>query len=337
MITLVYETRFGLARGTVCVNGCPHFYREGLEFDPALARWGVRSVARLTSKSAGMAFVQLADGSEAVLDAPVDVMSRLNEGAALRVEIIAEARDHKRARAKFLDSADGEPRRLGPPPSIADTLRALSRQYLGAETLLQSESEGLLDQAEADALNPSYPLSGGGFLSIERTRGLIACDVDSAGGEGVLTPKAFAKACNDRAVDELVRRLRLSGLAGLVVVDLIGRKHDSDRLRARLLDAFGAEKEGVIVGPIGKFGTLEFVRPWSTKPLMDEVGSPLRQAHLLLREAVRRADGEPGRLLTLKAPPTTLECLRPLLKNSYDPLAAIIRLEKAARPEVISL
>jgi hypothetical protein len=160
---------------------------------------------------------------------------------------------------------------------------------------------------------------------------LIACDVDSAGGEGVLTPKAFAKACNERAVSDIGRRLRLSGLAGLVVIDLIGKRHDADRLRHLLQAGFGSEAGKLIIGPVGKFGTLEFVRPWGATPLMDTIRSPVRAAHLLLREAVKRAGGEPGRLLTLRAPSGTLDIIRPLLAASHDPLSAIMRLEAVAQ------
>ena len=333
MITLHYESRFGLARGAVCISGLPHLYVEGYECNQSLTMANVRSVARLKSKAGGLAFLSLADGSEVVLDVPQEVFAKLVEGAALEIEVIAESRQEKRARARLIGAAQGEPRRITPVQSLKD--RLLTQARIFGDPVESIVDFDCLDAAEESALNPSGSLLGGGYLSIERTRALIACDVDSAGGEGVLTPKSFAKACNERAVSDIGRRLRLSGLAGLVVMDLIGKRHDADRLRQLLLAGFGPEADRLIVGPVGKFGTLEFVRPWGATPLMDTGRSPVRAAHLLLREAVKRAEGEPGRLLTLRAPAATLDIIRPLLSASHDPLSAIIRLEAATRPEVI--
>ncbi len=333
MISVYYDSRFGLARGAVFINGLPHLYAEGYEFDQSLTLVNVRSISRLKSKAGGMAFLALADGAEAVLDVPQETFARLVEGAALEVEIIAEARHEKRARARLIGPATGEPRRLSVIKSLKERLLDQVNASEGNfESIIDFDS---LDMAEEAALNPSGVLREGGWLSIERTRALIACDVDSAGGEGIATPKAFAKACNERAVADIGRRLRLSGLAGLVVIDLIGKRHDADRLRQLLQTGFGDEADKLIIGPIGKFGTLEFVRPWGAAPLMDKAASPVRAAHRLLREVVRRAEGEPGRLLTLRAPANTLDIIRPLLAASHDPLSAIMRLEAAAKPEVI--
>jgi len=333
VITLYHDSRFGLARGAVYVDGRPHLYTEGYDRDPALTLLGTRSVARLKSRAGGMAFLLLADGAEAVLDVPQEAFAKLVEGAAFEVEIIAEARQEKLARARLIGPAQGEPRPLSPPLSLKE--RLLARAVPGGAVIEAADEADRLNDAEDAALNPSGALPEGGWLSVERTRALIACDVDSAGGEGIATPKAFAKVCNERAVSDIGRRLQLSGLAGLVVIDLIGKRHDAERLHKLLRSGFGAEAERLIVGPIGKFGTLEFVRPWGAAPLMDTIGSPVRAAHLLLRAAVNRSEGEPGRLLTLRAPAGILDIIRPLLAASHDPLSAIIRLQAAAKSEVI--
>ena len=333
VITLHYESRFGLARGAVCIDGQPHLYAEGYEYNQSLTMVNVHSVARLKNKSSGVAFLSLADGAEAVLDVPQEGFAKLVEGAALEIEIIAEPRQEKLARARLIASATGEPRRISPVQSLKERLLAQVNDWGGIiESTLDSDA---LAGAEDAALNPSAPLLEGGYLSIERTRALIACDIDSAGGEGITIPKAFAKACNERAVSDIGRRLRLSGLAGLIVIDLIGKRHDADHLRSLLQAGFGAQAGTLIIGPIGKFGTLEFVRPWGAMPLMDTLRSPVRAGHLLLRDAVKRAEGEPGRLLILRAPVGTLDIIRPLLAASHDPLSAIIRLEAAAKSEVI--
>jgi len=330
VITLYYEARFGLARGAVYVGGRPHLYMEGLETDPSPAILGTRSIARLRGKGGGVAFLELADGGEAILDAPPPDIARLTDGAAVEVTIGAEARRDKLARALLIRAAPGEaPRRLSPVLSLEDRLRAEAHACFDAANISVASDEDRLDEAGEEVFAPRPDLPGGGRLHIERTRALIACDVDGAG----LT-EARAKT-NDRAIAEVVRRLRLTGLAGLVVVDLIGRRHDDKRLRDALLAAFGPEAATIITAPTGKFGTLEFVRPWRASPPADTPAA-LRQAMRLLREAVRAARHQPGRCLTLRAPADVLDMVRPRLDRSLDPLMPLLRLESGQTCEVIA-
>lgn len=48
---LYYQSRFGIARAALYLNGQPHYYDEGLEIDPSCARVGVRSIARLSGRA----------------------------------------------------------------------------------------------------------------------------------------------------------------------------------------------------------------------------------------------------------------------------------------------
>lgn len=330
MAILYHECRFGLARGAVYRDGKPHLYLEGYDHDSSLALLGTRSVARVTGRGGGVVFLELADGGEAVLDAPTDQTAALSDGTAVEVEISAEARQDKAARARLIRPASGEtPRRLSPPQTLKARLMAAAQALMGVEVTDTIDEDDRLDMAAESAQALSGPLPGGGYLSIERTRALIACDVDSAGGEG----RNFIRQCNEAAIGEVARRLHLSGLAGLVVIDLIGKRHDGDRLQGLLKQAFGPEP--VISAPLGKFGTLEFVRPWGMRPLAD-ADPDLRQACGLLREAARQASGHPGRRLTLRAAPGVLDIVRPLIANSLDPLAPMLRLETGQTAEVIA-
>ncbi len=336
MITLHYQRRFGLARGAVYYQGQPHLYAEGYEHDPRLGLLGTRSVARLTAKAGGMAFLKLADGEQAVLEVAPELLAKLNEGAAVEIEIVAEARGDKQARGQYVAAAEGEPRRLSPVLSLKERLLARSIVCWGDQSVKLDADAEALDAAAAGARNPSGDLAGGGYLSVEPTRALIACDIDSAGDGENRPSKAFAKSCNERAVAELPRRLRLSGLAGLIVVDLIGSRHDADRLRTVLKDAFGQEFARIAVGPIGKFGTLEFTRPWGACPLVNDL-QPVSQALYLLQQAAAVSAQDRGRVLTLRSRSAVIDVLRPLIANSLDPLAPMLRLEIAAKSEVIAL
>lgn len=329
MLTLHYEARLGLARGAVYKDGLPHLYLEGYENDPSLGVLSARSVARVSGQAAGVRFIALADGAEAVLDAPQEM--KLDDGAAIEIEIIAEARPGKRTRARFLSAADGPPRRLFAILSLKERILARARAIFGDIAVEEVPDRDALEAALDEARHPSGPLAGGGDLSIETTRGLIACDVDAGGDSGVKTPRALAKACNQAAVSDLARRLRLSGLAGLVVVDLIGQRHDGDKLRRLLLEGFIGEASQIIVAPIGRFGTLEFTVPWSVRPIA--AATPVTAAVALVWQAVRLSEADRGRPIVLGAPIATLEILRPLLSGALDPLAPMLRLEASTLPE----
>ncbi len=335
---LHYQSRFGLARGAVYYKDKPHLYAEGYEYDPSAGVLGTRSVARLRAKSGGMAFLKLFDGTDAVLDASQEIADKLTEGAAVEIEIVAERRDdgQKLARGKFIALADGEPRRLSQLFSLKERLLKRACLYFGDLPIALDDDDEALDAAESEARDPSGDLPGGGYLSVEATRALIACDVDSAGAGENKPPRAVAKACNDRALTDLPRRLRLSGLAGLVVIDLIGRRFDAAQARTLLQDAFGAEFSHIQVGAAGKFGTLEFVRPWGACPLRASL-HPVHGALYLLRQAIAMSAQDRGRVLVVRGRPEVIDVLRPLIANSLDPLAPMLRLETAPRNEVIAL
>lgn len=340
MITLYYESRFGLARGAIYYQNLPQLYLEGYEYDPALGVLGTRSVARLKGRVGGIAFLRLADGEDAVLDGAPDLLAKITEGAAVEIEIIAEARGNKLARARLIAPAEGEPRRVSSTVNLRDRLLAQSAALLGERVVRLGDPDMLLDaldDARERAIDPSGGLSNGGHLTIEPTQALIACDIDSAGGDqGMVAGKTFAKTCNELAVADLARRLRLSNQAGLVVVDLIGRRHDGARLNQLLRSGFMAEAERIIVAPIGKFSTLEFVRPWGARPLAGGI-VPAGAALYSVNRAVRMAEQARGRVIVLRDRTPVIDVLRPLLAQSLDPLAPMLRLETSDRPEVIAL
>jgi hypothetical protein len=286
-----------------------------------------------------MIFLSLAGGEDAVLEGAQDSLAKLSEGAAVVVEIIAEQRADKLARARFKGLSDGEPRRLSAVQSLKERLLERARRLMGDLPVVVADDRDVIIEARSQALDPSGALPNGGFLSVEPTRALIACDVDSAQGETSLaaTPKTIARACNEAAVSDLPRRMRLSGQAGLVLVDLIGKRHDFDRLKGLLLEGFAAEAAEIIVGPIGKFGTLEFVRPWGACPL---AGDSQKMGNLLywLFKAIELSEQDHSRIIVLRLHDRDIKILKPLIKASLDPLAPMLRLETVThKPEVIAL
>jgi Ribonuclease G/E len=165
----------------------------------------------------------------------------------------------------------------------------------------------MADGAQDEALATVFPLPGGGSAAIETTRALTAVDVD-LGASAAVHAKRAARAANLAALALAARVLRLKGLGGLVVIDLVGRAHDTPALLSAARAAFGPDNPGVALGAISRFGTLELTVPRRARPaldrLLDETGAvsalteALNLARALEREAV--ADGG-GRFEALAA------------------------------------
>lgn len=325
---LIVQQRFGMVRAAILAGGQSQLYAEGWAQSPRLDLLGVRSVARLTSASGSMGFIKLADGLEALIDLPQG--PAVPQGSAIEIEITAEARADKRARARLIGLSEGDPRRLSPPQSLTERLMAQARDLIDPDATFETEDdEDALDTAEAEALSPSFALPEGGYLSVEPTRALIACDVDmAAAGEGMArATKQVVKRVNEAALTEVARRVRLANLGGLVVVDLIGSRHEGDRLNGILRKAFHAEGPRIITGPVTRFGTFEFTRPWGATPHRDQAQTPLKAARRLLWAAVAEARNDPGGRLILRAPHRVLEPVETALKGGLDPLGPRLRLE----------
>jgi Ribonuclease G/E len=285
----------GETRGVVTLNGRPErllIERPG-DTAPALEeRWAARVIQ--VDKTQGLAFLDLA-GHPGVLRLKADQPSPA-AGELFEVEVQAEGRRGKGAVARALGTAEGEARRLKPAPDLPTRLQAFAR----ARPIEGVEARDVADEAEAEALLIEHPLPGGGTLSIEPTRALVAIDVDLGGRPGLAQEtKKAARAVNIAAIAESARLLRLKDLGGLVVIDLVGRGHDGQALANVARNAFAADQPGVVIGPITKFGALELAVPQRGRPLAERLLEPNGMATVmsvavrLLRALERegRADG----------------------------------------------
>jgi Ribonuclease G/E len=261
---LFLDRGIGESRGVVTLDGRPErllLAREGL--DPA-TQPGARLVGRVrkVEPAFASAFVDLG-GAEALLSFKPD--ARPVQGQSLEVEIRSAPRAGKLATVRLLGPAEGEPRLLEPAPGLAQQLIAFSRD---AEIVEGGDARRAADEAETEALETIHPLPGGGTLAVEPTRALVAIDVDLGERKGQ-DAKRITRQANLVALAEAARLLRLKGLGGLIVVDLVGRGHDGNALMTAARAAFGPDNPGVAIGPVGRFGTMEITVPRRTPPLRD--------------------------------------------------------------------
>ncbi len=296
----------GETRAVVTLDGKPErllIFRDG---DRAVQSLGARLVARVRAvrQAQALAFLDLGDGPDGVLNISPQI-GRLVEGAAVEVQIRSEARSGKGATVRYIGAADGPPRLLEAAPNLEDQLTAFvdSASVLGGAI-----ARSMADNAQEEALQTLFSLPAGGALTIERTRALVAVDVDLGAGAGSESKRA-ARAANLAALGVAARLLRLKGIGGLVVIDLVGRGHDGPALLAAARACFSPDNPGVALGPISRFGTLELTVPRRARGALDILAdatgslSPLSLALALARALEREAVADRGgRFIGLAAP-----------------------------------
>jgi Ribonuclease G/E len=265
--------------------------------------------------AAGLAFIDLGEGREGVLNFTKET-GRPVQGAAVEVEIRTESRNGKSATLRAIGPGEGRPRLLSAAPGLEERLRAFAP---GTEIRRGPSARAMADLAQDEAMASDFPLPGGGRIWIEPTRALTAVDVD-LGGRAPAPPKKAARAANLEALAEAARALRLKGLGGLVVIDLVGRAHDPAALLAAARTAFAPDNPGVALGSVSRFGTLELTIPRRSRPVVedleDEAGAPtpLTLALSLLRELEREALADPGGRFAGVAVTPVAEAARPALE-----------------------
>jgi len=319
----------GESRAVVTLDGQPERLIIRRDEDNLRLRLGARLVARVASVEPALAtaFLDLGEGAEAIL--PFKHDARPVRGAAVEVEIRSEPRRGKLAIARPLGPAEGSPRLLHSPPDLADEVHAIAR---GAELVEGREARQAADEAEAAALEVLHPLPGGGVLAIEPTRALTAIDVDLGERKGA-DAKRVTRQANLAAMAEAARLLRLKGLGGIVVIDLVGRGHDGNALMAAARAAFAPDNPGVAIGPVGRFGTMELALPRRVRPvdevLCDPDGSLSERtlAQRLVRQLESEAQAQPAARLVGRCAPGVALIAQPLVRRLCERFGARLSVE----------
>lgn len=296
--------------GVVTLDGRPERLFVSWPSDDPLDAEGVRGVARIKTieKAFASAFVALPGGQDVLLPVRPD-MPKLVEGGLVEIEIKTASRQGKAAVARFVAEGQGEPRVL----EAAPTLEALLRHHVKAGSPTTGDKALLaVEEAEADALAVVFALSGGGDIAVEPTRALTSVDVDLGAREATDSKRASRQA-NMAALSVAARVLRLKGLGGIIVFDLVGRGHDGQALTTAARNAFAPDNPGVGIGAISKFGTLEMIVPRRAPPILDRLlaqnGSPNPRyvARRLARALEREGRADPGGRLTARCAPSVAE------------------------------
>lgn len=281
------------------------------ESDVAQHRPGARSVGRISAVDPGLkgAFVDLGAG-EPFGFLPLRKSDRVAVGGKVEVQAVSAPREHKGPALRLLGTGEGEPRLLQSGPTVAE---ALARLAPGVEPRTGAAAIRASLEAEEEAMAPGALFAHLGVrLAVERTRALVAVDIDHAPAPGREGRRDKGRANRD-GLAQAARLIRLKGWGGLVAVDLVGTGHDGAAMLAAARSAFGAAFGGdpeIVYGPVNRFGVLMLSLPWRETPVEGRLlgldGRPTVETRAL--DSVRRlglalAGNTAAPYLTLRCPP----------------------------------
>ena len=279
----------GETRGIVVRDGRFEHLIIQSDRDVPQHRLGARCVGRIADVQPGLkgAFVDLGVGPPLGF-LPFGPGAPLTVGQKIEVEVSAEPRERKGPTLRRLGTGEGEPRLLAEGVSVAQLLAVLvpGQQPMRGLAALQA---GL--DAEEEALRDGGLFGDIGLdLCVQRTRALIAVDLDLAPGAGRGKGGRARDLANRQGLIEAARLIRLKGWGGLVAVDLIGVGHDGAAILADARAAFGADKD-IVFGPVNRFGVLQLALPWRRTPLEERLArdGPVWRAVVEMMRALHRA------------------------------------------------
>ncbi|MDP3657671.1 MAG: RNA-binding protein [Brevundimonas sp.] len=255
----------GEVRGVIARDGHFHHLLIQREDEITAHRLGARSVGRIVDVQPGLkgAFVDLGVGP------PFGFLpTRKGDGVAvgrnMEVEVVAEPRERKGPTLRLIGAAEGAPGLRSPGPTVAETLARLAP---GVEPVTGPAAIQASWNAEEAALSSGELFHDTGLdIAVERTRALIAVDLDLAPRPGMAATGPARDRTNRQGLHQAARMIRLKRWGGLTAIDLIGVGHDGEAVLRTARQAFGADPD-IVYGPVNRFGVLQLALPWRETPL----------------------------------------------------------------------
>ena len=254
----------GEVRGVVVRDGRFEHLLIQREDDVPEHRLGARCIGRIVEVHPGLkgCFVDLGPVVHGFL--PFRGQDRLTSGQKVEVEVSAEPREGKGPTLRLIGAGEGEPRLLTPGPTVAETLARLAPGVAPVTGLAAIQASW---DAEEEALADRDLVHDTGLdIAVERTRAMIAVDLDLSPAPGMAFGAAARTRANRQGVQAAARMIRLKRWGGLVAIDLIGTGQDGDVVMAAAKQAFGGDPE-VVFGPVNRFGVMQLAVPWRLTPL----------------------------------------------------------------------
>ena len=329
------ETRIALAE-----DGVLQAYVSAPAFAGG-ARPGDIYNGRVTRVAAAMqaAFVdigQARDGFLSLRDAPT-----LHEGAAVAVQVTREAMGEKGAKltARIALTPEVEVhRRIAKPPVLlqagpgpieralaawkadrvltddARTAQNLKLELVGDDLIARHD----LEEQIAILRQSRVTLHSGGWITIEKTEGLTAIDVNSGSFAASGGRAETARVVNLEAARAAGRQVRMRGIGGLIVVDFIQMDEGAGAVTAALQAELARDPAAADVLPMNSHGIVSIARQRRDAPLA-RWGDITVIANDILRAMERATRAVPGREIMVRAAPDVVAWLdRPEIRGGLD-------------------
>ncbi len=148
--------------------------------------------------------------------------------------------------------------------------------------LKQSLFESMGIENELDKLlQPKVWLKSGAYLIIEKTEAMVVVDVNSGRFVGKKNHEQNSLKINLEACKEVARQLRLRDLSGLVVIDFIDMREESNQKKIyyELRKELKKDRAKVAVSPLSDFGLLEMTRQRIRLSLLDSMSEECPTCH----------------------------------------------------------
>ena len=148
--------------------------------------------------------------------------------------------------------------------------------------LKQSLFESMGIENELDKLlQPKVWLKSGAYLIIEKTEAMVVVDVNSGRFIGKKNHEENSLKINLEACKEVARQLRLRDLSGLVVIDFIDMREESNQKKIyyELRKELKKDRAKVAVSPLSDFGLLEMTRQRIRLSLLDSMSEECPTCH----------------------------------------------------------
>ena len=148
--------------------------------------------------------------------------------------------------------------------------------------LKQSLFESMGIENELDKLlQPKVWLKSGAYLIIEKTEAMVVVDVNSGRFVGKKNHEENSLKINLEACKEVARQLRLRDLSGLVVIDFIDMREESNQKKIyyELRKELKKDRANVAVSPLSDFGLLEMTRQRIRLSLLDSMSEECPTCH----------------------------------------------------------
>ncbi len=187
---------------------------------------------------------------------------------------------------------------------IKETLKRIGGIKLAGKVTRFKGSAQIFDHYKIDeqlktVFQREVKLPGGGAIVIDETEALIAIDVNSGhGGRKIADQPEFILQTNLEAAEEIARQLRLRNVGGLVVLDFIDMRTQSDRdeLFRYMKKLVKDDRAKTKVLPLSKLGLMEMTRQREHESILDQVydhcpychGSGLVKSALTMSAEIQR-------------------------------------------------